>query len=242
MNSLYRMRTPQHNSRTLEWLLAGDPSIRWQAFRDLADAPSETVTRERARVVGEGWGKRLLGLQDPEGTWADGLYTPKWTSTTYTMLLLRDLGLPPGNERAIRACALLLDRGFYHDEGIGFGWGRSEACVTGMVLSILAYFRLDDDRLDRIVEHLLDRQMTDGGWNCRQPFGAVHGSVHTTISVLEGFGGLRTVPREEAAQTEGRPAGRLRIPAGPPPLPLSPLRKNHQSVVSSPGFPSALAL
>jgi hypothetical protein len=60
----------------LEWLLAGDPSISWQAFRDLADAPPETVTRERARVVGEGWGKRLLGLQDPEGTWAGGLYTP----------------------------------------------------------------------------------------------------------------------------------------------------------------------
>jgi hypothetical protein len=36
-----------------------------------------------------------------------------------------------------------------------------------MVLSILAYFRLDDDRLDRIAKHLLERQMTDGGWNCR---------------------------------------------------------------------------
>lgn len=30
--------------------------------------------------------------------------TPKWTSTTYTMLLLRDLGLPPANRRARKAC------------------------------------------------------------------------------------------------------------------------------------------
>ena len=209
MNELHSMCTLKHESRALEWLLAGDPSIRWQTFCDLADALPETVTRERARVVGEGWGKRLLELQDPEGTWAGGLYTPKWTSTTYTVLLLRDLGLSPGNEQAVSACALLLDRGFYHDGGIGFGWGRSEACVTGMVLSILAYFRLDDDRLDRIAKHLLERQMTDGGWNCRQPFGAVHGSVHTTISVLEGLADYerfrgRNPRRLKAARRRGR--------------------------------------
>ena len=125
------------------------------------------------------------------------------------MLLLRDLGLPPGNAQAASACALLLDRGFYHDGGVGFGWGRSETCVTGMVLSILAYFRLNDDRLDRIAEHLLERQMTDGGWNCRRPFGAVHASVHTTISVLEGLADYerfrgRNLRRLKAAQQRGR--------------------------------------
>lgn len=201
------MQALKQDRSVLEWLLAGDPSIRWQVLRDLSDAPHETVTRERVSVVNEGWGKRLLQLQDPEGTWAGGLYTPKWTSTTYTMLLLRDLGLPPGNEQALRACALLLDRGFCRDEGIGFGWGRSETCVTGMVLSILAYFALDDDRLDKIAQHLLERQMTDGGWNCRRP--SVHGSVHTTISVLEGLANYerfrgRNPRRLNAAQQRGR--------------------------------------
>jgi hypothetical protein len=66
------MRSTRHDIRTLKRLLAGDPSIRRQVFGDLADAPPETVDRERARVVGEGWGKRLLRLQDPEGRWADG--------------------------------------------------------------------------------------------------------------------------------------------------------------------------
>jgi hypothetical protein len=32
------------------------------------------------------------------------------------------------------------------------------------VLSILSRFRVDDPRLDTIVEHLLDQQMEDGGW------------------------------------------------------------------------------
>ena len=112
------MRTLKHESRALEWLLSGDPSIRWQTFCDLTDAPPEAVARERERVMGDGWGKRLLGLQDPEATWAGGLYTPKWTSTTYTMLLLRDLGLPMENDQAVRACALLLDRSFYHNGGV----------------------------------------------------------------------------------------------------------------------------
>jgi hypothetical protein len=56
-----------------------------------------------------------------------------------------------------------------------------------MTLSIVAYCRYDDERLDTIADHLLDRQMPDGGWNCRHPRGATHASVHTTISVLEGL-------------------------------------------------------
>ena len=35
----------------LDWLLAGDPAIRWQALRDLADADDEVVAAERARVA-----------------------------------------------------------------------------------------------------------------------------------------------------------------------------------------------
>jgi hypothetical protein len=31
----------------LDWLLDADPAIRWQALRDLADAPAEVVQRVR---------------------------------------------------------------------------------------------------------------------------------------------------------------------------------------------------
>lgn len=176
----------------IKWLLQGDPAIRWQVLRDLADAPHEVVERERRKTAREGWGARLLAEQGDDGRWQgqrsrlSGMYTPKWTSTHYTMLLLRDIGLPPTNQRANTACGLLLERGLYDDGGIGYGFG-SETCVTGMVLSILSYFRYDDERLDRLVGHLLKHQMSDGGWNCRWPRGATHSSVHTTISVLEGL-------------------------------------------------------
>src|SRR5213592_1361117 len=197
------MNTSRVNSRlrpdkAIQWLLDGDPAIRWQTLRDLVGATPRIVERERSKVAREGWGARLLARQDREGTWAGGkssdggLYSPKWTSTTYTMLLLRDLGLPANNRQARRACALLLDRGLQRDGGINYGiwakWtGRSETCVTGMVLSILSHFEYDDERLDTIADHLLEQQMPDGGWNCRRPQGATHASVHTTISVLEGL-------------------------------------------------------
>lgn len=204
----------------IQWLLAGDPAIRWQTLRDLAEAPERVVERERGKVARSGWTARLLAKQDRAGTWAGGkssdggLYSPKWTSTTYTMLLLRDFGLQAKNRRARKACRLLLDGGMQRDGGINYGvWAkwtrRSETCVTGMVLSLLAYFEYDDARLDTIAKHLLEQQMPDGGWNCRRPDGATHASVHTTISVLEGLRQYELLVGREAqaaraAQRSGR--------------------------------------
>src|SRR5438128_1135315 len=215
------MSTSEVNSRpssdkAIQWLLDGDPAIRWQTLRDLVGAPEPSIQRERRKVASEGWGARLLARQDREGTWAGGqswdggLYSPKWTSTTYTMLLLRDFGLPASNRQARRACALLLDRGCQRDGGINYGWrGRSETCITGTVLSILSYFEHEDERLETLADYLLREQMPDGGWNCRRHFGATHSSVHSTISVLEGLR-LYHLHREHKGQAVQAAQGRGR--------------------------------
>ena len=177
------------SDRVFSWLLEGDPAVRWQAFRDLAGLSGPKVAKEQARVAREGWGARLLERQGPNGQWT-GLYTPKWTSSTYTLLLLRALGVPSGNRAAKTGATILLDAGLHPDNGINF-WGPrrrySETCVTGMVLAIAARFATDDSRIENLVEHLLAEQMSDGGWNCQRPRGATHSSMHTTISVLEGL-------------------------------------------------------
>jgi len=187
------------------WLLDGDPAIRWQTQRDLLGKGPGAYQAARQRVTTEGWGARLLALQDPTGAWGGGLYTPKWISTTYTMLLLRHLGLPPDNAQARTACNALIDRGFYRDGGINFfkSLKHSETCVTGMILSLLSCFRYRDERTHRIVDHLLGQQMPDGGWNCERPNGATHGSFHTTLSVLEGLHEYRRAyPRRAAVIKE----------------------------------------
>jgi hypothetical protein len=173
----------------IQWLLDGDPSIRWQTLRDLVSSNLNEVQREQECIPIEGWGARLLALQDQSGMWAGGIYTPKWTSTTYTMLLLKRLGLPPKNHQALKSCKILLDRGFYHDGGINYfaSLKHSETCVTGLILSLLAYFQYEDDRIHALAEHLLAQQMPDGGWNCQSYKGATHSSFHTTILVLEGL-------------------------------------------------------
>ena len=56
----------------IDWLLDSDPAIRWQAMRDLTDAPAEKIAAERARVATEGWGARLLALRHEDGLWETG--------------------------------------------------------------------------------------------------------------------------------------------------------------------------
>lgn len=191
-------------NKTLNWLLDGDPSIRWQTLRDLSETPVDEYEKVRAEIAVQGWGAELLSKQDPSGTWAGGLYSPKWISTTYSMLLLRRLGLQPEHPQALKGCALLIDKGFYQDGGIAFSksWGRGETCVTGMVLSILSYFHYQDERISRLVEHLLEHQMEDGGWNCQSYKGATHSSFHTTISVLEGLREFEKTFNEKTAEVQ----------------------------------------
>ncbi len=54
----------------IDWLLDpghSDPLIRWQVMRDLLGAPQAEWEAERARVETEGWGARLLALEDDDG-------------------------------------------------------------------------------------------------------------------------------------------------------------------------------
>ena len=174
--------------KTLSWLLQGDPSVRWQVKRDLIDRTDFDLDRQK--IATEGWGKQLLDKQDPEGTWAGRFYSPKWISTHYTTILLRRLGLPQNNPQAQKACWIMLENGFQPNGGISYwpNWPLGETCLTGMTLSMLAYFQIDDNRLEKVLECLTEQQLPDGGWNCRFPKQKVHhSSMNTTYSVLDGL-------------------------------------------------------
>lgn len=186
------------------WLLAGDPSIRWRALRDLVRADPAEVACERARVATEGWGARLLSRQEGDGRWAGGLYSPKWTSTTYTLLLLHWLGLPPNNPQALAGCRVLWDGASYWDGGLNLAKTvrQPETCITGMLVLLAGSFGHRDERLDNAVSWLLSQQLADGGWNCDTVRnGSRHGSFHTSVTVLDALTAYRTrggIPVDDA--------------------------------------------
>ena len=101
--------TAEIDEGLLSWLLEGDPAIRWRVLQGMTDASDDVVAQERARVATEGWGARLLAVQANDGHWGGGVYSPKWTSTTYTLLHLLWLGLPPRHPAALRGCERLWD-------------------------------------------------------------------------------------------------------------------------------------
>ena len=187
----------------LEWLLDSDPAIRWQVLRDLAHAPADVVAAERVRVASEGWGARLLGLQDEDGLWAGGACFPAqgwqrdqegqpegqlpsqpWTSTLPTLQLLHDFGVDPCSDRVRRMVTLVRDNCRWEHAGQPFFSGEVEPCINGRVVTLGTYFGQD---VSGVVARLLREQLDDGGWNCEAENGSRRSSFATTINVLEGL-------------------------------------------------------
>ena len=181
-------QAPKPDPSVIRWLLDSDPSIRWQVMRDLTGASADEVAAERARVATEGWGARLLSLQGDDGRWGGAAWNHGWDSTMHILLLLRDLGLDPASDQALRAVSLVRDRVTW--KGCGprecdrnaFFEGEVEPCINGQVAAAGAYFGQD---VQDIVDRLLGEQLSDGGWNCEAANGSTRSSFNTTICVLE---------------------------------------------------------
>jgi hypothetical protein len=166
-----------------EWLLDGDPAIRWQVMRDFTSEPPELVTAERSRVGTEGWGRALLDRQDPHGSWA-GPNDEGWMISMDALALLREMGLDPQSAEARTAIARVKRNFTWKRLGNRpYFEGETEACINGAILAFGSYF---GERCDAIVDRLLSEQLADGGWNCDAP-PSTRSSFNSTIRVLEGL-------------------------------------------------------
>ena len=126
----------------VDYLLTGDPAIRWQVLRDLADASPDEVATERARVATEGWGARLLAEQAADGRWDGGTYRPgwvdesrpffdAWTATHFSLQTLAEFGLDPASPEAQRAVALVRDNVRWEYNGELYFQVRPSPASTG---------------------------------------------------------------------------------------------------------------
>jgi hypothetical protein len=154
------------DAAVLDWLLDSDPALRWQVERDLVGAPEEIWRGTRARVATEGFGARLLALQDPDGQWASGAFFPgdfdfagpeakegagqPWTATTWSLNSLREWGL----DASVLAgtAELLASNSRWEYEGRPYWGGEVDCCINGYTLANGAVPAAVDGRAGRAVD------------------------------------------------------------------------------------------
>lgn len=171
----------------IKWLLDSDISIQYQVYRDLLKADKPDL---KERISGEGWGAKFLSFRNGNGHWGLGFYQPKWISTHYTLLDLKNLSV--SNQH--KDIKLTLNKIIKEDKGSDGGinpsktLSQSDVCICGMFLNYASYFYLNENDLKSIVDFILSQQLTDGGFNCQSNRkGASHSSLHSTLSVIEGI-------------------------------------------------------
>jgi hypothetical protein len=175
------------NEERILWLLDGDISIQYQVYRDLLGIAKPGL---RKRIPSTGWGAQFMNRRHANGYWGRGFYQPKWTSSHYTLLDLKNLNILPGNTAINETLRIIFENEKGPDGGINASGtlNQSDVCVNGMVLNYASYFKVKEDYLTSVVDFLLSEKMKDGGFNCQSNRkGAVHSSLHTTLSVLEGI-------------------------------------------------------
>lgn len=207
------------DTTVINWLIDpdhSDPSIRWQAMRDLQESPESDWKAERAKVETEGWGEHLLSLEDEDGQWAGGAHFPSdyvwggdepgqpWTSTSHSLSQLREFGFDPSTDRARRMVELIGENARWEHDNQPYWDGEVEPCINGQLVANGAYFGVD---MSPVVERLANERLEDGGWNCEAENGSVRSSFDTTIDVLEGLLEFERVTGGTPESREARLAG-----------------------------------
>jgi hypothetical protein len=188
------------DKRAIDWLLESDePGIRLQARRDLLD---EEAAKDAAAVLDGPRVRALFEGQQPDGGFGVHPYA-KWLGAHWRLVSLVELGVPPGEPRAVAAYQTVLDwlTGAAHRGNVPVLDGRARRCSSqeGNALAVGCRLGLAADaRVRLLAESLVGWQWPDGGWNCDKRAPAAHSSFNETVSPLWGLA--------EYAGTTGDPA------------------------------------
>lgn len=164
----------------IEWLLNGNPVVERLTKKYLLnqDIPSKTV----------GFINDYLSLYNHNThQWGKGFYSPKWTSSHYTLMTLIDMEVNGKHPIYQDAFHTLLNHllSAYHKPPKQY----LDMCIAGMLLKMACYGGVFNQEVKQVVDFILDHKMSDGGWNCMmlRSKNPKISSVHTTLSVLEGL-------------------------------------------------------
>ncbi|HBW35026.1 hypothetical protein [Desulfosporosinus sp. BICA1-9] len=178
------------STKVIDWLLKGDVVIQYQTHRDILESDLNSLKALRTRIQFEGWGKQFLNSLYSNGHGGQGFYQSKWINKHYALLELKNISIAPDNREIKETLSSI----FKYEKGPDGGINpsrtikQSDVCINGMVLNYASYFGVNQANLHSIIDFILLQHMNDGGFNCRfNRKGAVHSSLHSTISVIEGI-------------------------------------------------------
>lgn len=148
------------------WLLdPAAPAVRHLALRRLEDRPpgDPAVRGARAAAMTSPPIAPILAAQHPDGWWVKPGpgYGPKYTGTTWSLIVLEQMGADPVDERIVRGCRYVLDVVPTVSGGLGMsGAARGRPgpstvvhCLNGnLVRALVAFGFLDDERVAAAID------------------------------------------------------------------------------------------
>lgn len=188
-----------------DWLLEGDPAVRYRTLVDLLGLreSSEDVRGAREQLFDDPRIRRIMRRQNKSGYWGTerDIFTwwPRKDSTFYVLGVLADFGLRREDPGIEPACEYVLSTQI--DCG-GFGVRpppKPLECFTGILTESLAKLGYTGDaRLGRAYEWIAGRQRIDGGFWCKntgQPGGPRQDEPSCAFASLCVLGALTLHPR-----------------------------------------------
>lgn len=136
----------------LPWLLEADnPSVRYFALRELRDQGEDDAEVKQAQeaIMASEPVASILSAQQAEGYWVKPGpgYTPKYTSTVWSLMFLAELGAKGSHPQIQRGCEYLLTHALAKNGAFSVNATPSAAidCLNGNLLHALLWFGYGDD-------------------------------------------------------------------------------------------------
>ena len=166
--------------KAMDWLTSGNANIAYLVNVNLLDGKEDQLN--------DGYIGDYMTLCDPKRKmWGDGLYGPKWVSTTYTLLELISLKASV-NQAMMDASDQLLQEMTKQYTLDPKDKKTLDLCIVGMLLNIGSYVKMNPSKLENLIDFALYTVNKDGAWNCYFNYRAYKtSSLHTTINMLEGL-------------------------------------------------------
>lgn len=137
----------------------------------------------------------------------------KWYGIHWIMTTLADIGYPPGDKKLLawreHIYNWLLPKGKIRKSACIDGRVRQHASQEGNAIYYLLTLGLADERINQLVQGLLEWQWPDGGWNCDRRNRAHNSSFHESLIPLRALALYANLNGEKTARRAAKRAAEI---------------------------------